>query len=131
MTRVINGLGLGSFVFLFVSLFNQTAPTLTKESILSIFLVSICAGILSVLFDIERLNFLAALVIHFAGMNLVVWAASFFNGWLQGTTWMSYLGSMVIFYTCSWVFLVIRSKLITRELNQWIKQNSGRSQIKV
>ncbi|SDT53431.1 Protein of unknown function [Paenibacillaceae bacterium GAS479] len=128
MTRVINGLGLGSFICLFVSLFNETAPVITKEAVLSIFVISACAGMLSLLFEVERFNFLLALVIHFAGINLVVWVLSFFNSWLQGTTWMSYLGSMFIFYSCSWLFLVIKDKLIARELNQWIKRNSNRSQ---
>ncbi|WP_245850814.1 DUF3021 domain-containing protein [Paenibacillus herberti] len=129
MTRVINGLGLGSFLCLFVSLFNETAPpVMTKEAVLSIFVISACAGMLSLLFEVERFNFLMALVMHFVCINLVVWALSFFNPWLQGTTWMGYLGSMFVFYSCSWLFLVIRDKLIARELNQWIKRNANRSQ---
>lgn len=125
--RIFTGLGFGSFIYLFVSLFNQNPVLLTEETIYSIFLISACAGISSILFDIERFNYVTALFLHFVLINIVVLTTTFFNDWLEEATWSSYFTGLLVFYVCSWLFFIIRNKIIARELNHWIKRNSERN----
>jgi len=125
--RIFTGLGFGSFVYLFVSLFNQNPVILTEETIWSIFLISACAGVSSILFDIERFNYFTALFFHFVLINIVVLSTTLFNDFLGDATWGGYFAGMLVFYSCSWLFFIIRNKIIARELNHWIKRNSERN----
>lgn len=125
--RIFTGLGFGSFVYLFVSLFNQNPVLLTEETIWSIFLISACAGVSSILFDIERFNYFTALFFHFVLINIVVLSTALFNDFLGDTTWGRYFTGMLVFYGFSWLFFIIRNRIIARELNHWIKRNSERN----
>lgn len=125
--RIFTGLGFGSFVYLFVSLFNQNPVLLTEETIWSIFLISACAGVSSILFDIEQFNYFTALFFHFVLINIVVLSTALFNDFLGDTTWGGYFTGMLVFYGFSWLFFIIRNRIIARELNHWIKRNSERN----
>ncbi|TCM96412.1 DUF3021 family protein [Paenibacillus sp. BK033] len=127
LARMSAGLGYGSFVYLFVTLFNKQQVVLTHETVWSIFLISAGAGALSYLFDIERISFLLALAAHFVLTNLVVLLTLLFNDWIEDATWSSYFGSLLLFYTISWIVFIIRNKMIARELNQGLKHNANNS----
>lgn len=98
----ISGLGFGSFAYLMILLF-KIQPTLpTTKNILSILLMSIGIGLISLIFENETLPFLAQLLIHLIGTLSLVIAMMVYNSWvLEATFWMIFITLYLAFWFIS------------------------------
>lgn len=112
----IRGLGIGSFVYLCVLFIKYTEVSISRSEILSVFAMSILISITAaIIFKLEKLSYIAALLLHFIVVSFMVFIIANFNGWLSsGYTLFSYI---VVIYFFSWLIVVIKNKITAHELN--------------
>lgn len=118
-TRIFNGLGMGSFIYLMSIIFFQNS-VVTSQTIYFVFSISCFAGVMTIIFESDKFILIIAVVIHYL---LVVGVVFLFNLFLTDNVnivefWISTTGFYVISYIC----VFIRAKMIARELNTYIQQ---------
>lgn len=118
--RLFAGLGTGSFVYMII-LLSRNDISITRTEILSVFIISACAGIFTYIFDIERISYLFALTIHFLLMILVVYLTSVCNHWIDTFPTADFLKSIVVVYIFSWIISFLNVKKDAKELNRLLK----------
>ncbi len=119
------GIGYGSFSYLMILVYRQ-GITPTRESILSTLLMSALIGISAILFDIEKLNFLSALVIHLICTLSLVIATMFYNGWAEDIMhdtefWMIF----IIIYIAVWAASYISNSLKVDKINRALSKKQA------
>lgn len=115
--RIIFGLGLGSFIYLLTQLVEK------PKAIITVIIISVFSGILTIVFDTEKLCFLKALVIHYVSINTLVITLSYFNGWIRDTS--SLIGVLTYtscLYFISWCVVIIKNRIKAKELNSLLKK---------
>ena len=123
--------GLGPLVLavLYLALHQHTgAETLTISQvcrgIFSLSALAFVAGGMNVLYQIERLPLLVAILIHGGVLYVSYLATYLINGWLEGDTMpiLVFSGIFVFGYLVIWaiIYSVIRRK--TRKLNEMLKK---------
>ena len=123
LNRLSIGLGIGSFVYLLTLYYNHQINTVTRRDIISVFIISIFAGVMTILFDIEKLNYLMALILHFISINIVVFIISKLNGWITKDFTIFYFFNAFIIYLLSWSITIIRNRISIKELNKILSNN--------
>ncbi|MHC9531859.1 DUF3021 family protein [Dellaglioa sp. BT-FLS60] len=120
MRHMSAGLLLGSFVYLLFLLIRMKPVVMTPKDIITTLIISALIGILSMIFDSERLNYWVALVIHYLGVILIVGLS---------TNITVILGSPVVFvieitvmYIIVWLMLHIATVLNIRSINNELKR---------
>ncbi|PEU05852.1 DUF3021 domain-containing protein [Bacillus sp. AFS019443] len=119
--RLYSGLGTGSFIYMMVLLSRNNTISITQAEIISVLIISACAGTFTFIFDIERISYLFALVIHFFMMTLVVFFISVYNHWIEGFLTADFLGGMFLMYIFSWFISFLNTKKDAKELNMLLK----------
>lgn len=124
LNRASAGLGVGSFVYLLILYYDNQINTVTRGDIICVIIISIFAGVMTILFDIEKLNYLVALVLHFILISMFI-SIIFFIGKLSGWTTDNfkaiYFFNIFVVYLLSWSVTIIRNRISTRELNKILK----------
>ncbi|MFC0232394.1 DUF3021 family protein [Vagococcus entomophilus] len=115
--RIAVGLGIGSFVYL-ASLLFKDSVSITRESILFVFLISIFIGVTSVLFDYEQFSFNLALVLHFVAVSAFTWILSYAFFGIKNA--LDFSISLLVFYTISYCVTRVNLLFTSRELNQYL-----------
>ncbi|KMY31809.1 hypothetical protein ACZ11_06360 [Lysinibacillus xylanilyticus] len=119
--RLFSGLGTGAFIYMIVLLSRKNIIS-SEAEIISVLIISACAGIFTIIFDIEKINYLFALVIHFIMMFLVVFSISLYNNWSDNFLSIDFLGGFFVLYLCAWILTLTKSKKEANELNTLLKQ---------
>lgn len=119
--RILSGLGTGAFIYMLV-LLSRTNIISSEAEIIGVFIISTCAGIFTIIFEIEKINYLFALVIHFIMMFLVVFSISLYNKWTDNFLSVDFLGGFLLIYLFAWVITLIKTKKDANELNTLLKQ---------
>ncbi|WP_433595015.1 DUF3021 family protein [Lysinibacillus xylanilyticus] len=119
--RLFSGLGTGAFIYMIVLLSRKNIIS-SKAEIISVLIISACAGIFTIIFDIEKISYLFALVIHFIMMFLVVFSISLYNNWLDHFLSIDFLGGFLILYLFAWIITLTKTKKDANELNSLLKQ---------
>lgn len=125
LNRLSIGLGIGSFVYLLTLYYNHQINTVTRRDIISVFIISIFAGVMTILFDIEKLNYLMALILHFISINIVVFVIAKLSGWITKDFTIFYFFNAFIIYLLSWSITIIRNRLSAKELNKILNNNKN------
>lgn len=91
----------------------------TRTTIVSTLLMSAIIGISSILFDIEKLNFLLALGIHFITTLALVISTMIYNGWLDDIMhtpdfWIIF----IVIYVAVWFISCISNSLKVDKINR-------------
>lgn len=112
------GIGYGSFSFLMMLMYNPEISA-TRANITSTLLMSAMIGIIAILFDIESLNFLLALGIHFITTLALVIPTMMYNGWLDDIShtpefWIIF----IVIYVGVWFISCISSALKVNKINR-------------
>ncbi|MDM5248790.1 DUF3021 family protein [Lysinibacillus sp. G4S2] len=94
----------------------------SEAEIIGVLIISACAGIFTIIFEIEKINYLFALVIHFIMMFLVVFSISFYNKWTDNFLSADFLGSFLLIYLFAWIITLIKTKKDANELNNLLEQ---------
>ncbi|WMT41802.1 DUF3021 domain-containing protein [Paenibacillus sp. D2_2] len=123
--RLFTGLGTGSFIYMIVLLSRNNNAPITKAEIISVLLISACAGIFTFIFDIERISYLFALVIHFFMMILVVFLISICNHWVETFPTADFFESVVLFYALAWLISFLNAKKDAKDLNMLLKNKKN------
>ncbi|PDY77421.1 DUF3021 domain-containing protein [Bacillus cereus] len=123
--RLYSGLGIGSLVYMIVLLSKNNTIFITQAEIISVLIISACAGILTFVFDIERISYLFALVIHFFMMFLVVYCISVYNHWIEIFPTADFLGGVFLIYVFSWLISFLNTKKDAKELNMLLKNKKN------
>lgn len=119
--RLFSGLGTGAFIYMIVLLSRKNIIS-SETEIISVLIISACAGIFTIIFDIEKINYLFALVIHFIMMFLVVFSISLYNNWSDHFLSIDFLGGFLILYLIAWIITLTKIKKDANELNSLLKQ---------
>lgn len=125
----IIGIGYGSFSYLLILMLHIQDVPPTSVNIFSILLMSAGIGILSILFDIENLNFLTALGIHFFATLALVITMMLFNGWIDSV--INSVGFWLIFltiYIAVWALYRIQLYLNVEKMNRVLAQHRKNKQ---
>ncbi|PQD58488.1 hypothetical protein CUM54_10320 [Enterococcus faecalis] len=116
--RVVSGLGIGSFVYLFILLMSSEKVT-NANSIIFVFVISIIIGITTLIFDIDKFSYLTCLIIHYLIVNVVVVVGSFFL--ISVESYIKLLTSILVIYALSYLVTYLKMRVTSRELNSLIK----------
>jgi len=123
--RLYKGLGTGSFIYMIVLLSRNNSTFITKTEIISVLLISACAGIFTFIFDVERISYVFALVIHFFIMIVVIFLISIYNHWIATFPTVDFFESIVLIYAFSWLISYLNTKKDAKELNMLLKNNKS------
>ncbi|MFD3449310.1 DUF3021 domain-containing protein [Microbacteriaceae bacterium 4G12] len=118
--RLYAGLGTGSFVYMIILLSRNTI-SITHAEIISALIISACAGILTYVFDIERISYLFALAIHFFLMILIVYLTALCNHWIETFPTVDFIKGILLIYIFSWLLSFSKTKKDAKELNMLLK----------
>lgn len=116
--RVVSGLGVGSFVYLFILLMSSEKVT-NANSIIFVFVISIIIGITTLIFDIDKFSYLTCLIIHYIIVNVVVVVGSFFL--ISVESYIKLLTSILVIYALSYLVTYLKMRVTSRELDSLIK----------
>ena len=97
--NVISGIGFGSFAYILVLLFKVQTTIPTTANILSMLVMSVGIGLISLIFENDTLPWLAELGIHFVGTFLLVTSMMRFNHWpLVPSFWVIFITLYVVYW---------------------------------
>jgi hypothetical protein len=119
--RLLSGLGTGAFIYMLVLLSRKNIIS-SEAEIIGVLIISACAGIFTIIFEIEKINYLFALVIHFILMFLLVFSISLYNKWTDNFLSADFLGGFLLIYIFAWIITLIKTKNEANELNALLKQ---------
>lgn len=114
------GLLIGSFTFLGVIMCLSPAIEITRANILSNWIMSALIGLLSMIFDSEKISFTWALLIHYCGVLLLVGLTGSYNGlWpLLMAHPLRHLLGVTLIYSLVWLGLQISNWIDVRRINE-------------
>lgn len=109
-----NGVAYGSFAYLLVLLFKIQTTIPTTGNIISVLVMSVGIGWVSLIFEFEQFPFLIEILLHFLGTLTLVITMMYFNSWnLSGKFWISF----VLLYVIFWIIIRIRRYLQIEKVN--------------
>ena len=117
-SNILSGILTGSLVYLLVLLFNVQKSPVSKSNIVSIFIMSACIGIISLIFESERFSFLKLLIIHFWVTLGVVSAMMIYNGWAFNLVRAEFWLDFIVIYILIWLFVRLDIYLKTKKINE-------------
>lgn len=117
--RSFKALGIGSFIYLLVLLFNNGA-VVDSSAIVYVFLLSIFVGISSYIFNVDALNFMVCLLIHYLTVNIFVIIANKMMGF--SGSYSHLLVSIFLIYLLAYIVATINTKVTVKELNQQLEK---------
>ncbi|WP_053081379.1 DUF3021 domain-containing protein [Bacillus sp. LK2] len=123
--RLYSGLGTGSFIYMIVLLSRNNNISITQAEVISVLIISACAGIFTFIFDVERISYVFALIIHFFIMILVIFVISIYNHWIETFPTADFFESIVLIYAFSWFISFLNTKKDAKELNILLKNNKS------
>ena len=129
MSKVIRyalqGMGYGGVAYLLLMASHMEPTTSTTKSILSILLMSAAIGVVSLIFESDRLSFPVALGLHLGGTLALVMAMLFYNGWqfvlvTRGTFWIVFF----LVYAGIWAAVTLEQHLRVTKINRAIAERN-------
>ncbi|MGE7839401.1 DUF3021 domain-containing protein [Lysinibacillus sp. NPDC093712] len=98
-----------------------SGPELLEQIIIAAILGTVI-GILSLIFEIERLLFSIQLILHFIAVTLCVMIAGYFGRWFEHGGIMYVLVSEIIIYFIVWCVLYVLQKSDIEKINHVIQK---------
>lgn len=129
---VIIGLLIGlssSYTLVTLSVLATPNATVTGKELLEQVIIAailgIVIGLISSIFETERLSFILQLFIHLVAVIICVLVAGYFGEWYDVTdivTMMPLLISIIVIYMISWGVILLLLKRNIKEMNQFIQK---------
>ncbi|HAT54795.1 MAG TPA: hypothetical protein DCW31_06080 [Lactobacillus sp.] len=118
------GLGIGSTIYLIYGLLpHADDPRYTPFEIASVLIVSMLIGLLSLIFQTDRISWTLQLVIHAVCTFVLVAAMGLINHWFTlQTMFQNALWSFLLVYVLVWVFLALDQLVTLRQINRRLKE---------
>ncbi|MCM2983137.1 hypothetical protein CHI02_17380 [Niallia circulans] len=118
-TKISSGLGTGSFIYLALIYFNGSTMVTTK-TVTIVFLISIFVGVSAIIFEVEKISFLLALMAHYTATTLFVCFLYIANYGSQSL--VNLIVSISLIYLLTYIVIIVKNKLIVRDLNNHLKK---------
>ncbi|AVM72045.1 DUF3021 domain-containing protein [Streptococcus mutans] len=122
VSNILSGIRTGSLVYLLVLLFNVQKSPVSKSNIVSIFIMSACIGVISLIFESERFSFLKLLIIHFWVTLGLVSAMMIYNGWADILALPRFWIDFILIYIIIWGGVRLDIYLKTQKINQVLSE---------
>lgn len=119
LQRCFKALGIGSFIYLLILFINNGVVVYTSE-VIYVFAISIFIALTSYIFNIDALNFITCLVIHYILVDMFVIIVNYamhFTG-----NYSNLFFSILIIYVVSFIITTIQTRLTVKQLNHLIGQ---------
>jgi Protein of unknown function (DUF3021). len=119
LQRCFKALGIGSFIYLLILFINNGVVVYTSE-VIYVFAISIFIALTSYIFNIDALNFITCLVIHYILVDMFVIIVNYamhFTG-----NYSNLFFSIFIIYVVSFIITTIQTRLTVKQLNHLIGQ---------
>ena len=119
LQRCFKALGTGSFIYLLILFINNGVVVYTSE-VIYVFAISIFIALTSYIFNIDALNFITCLVIHYILVDMFVIIVNYamhFTG-----NYSNLFFSIFIIYVVSFIITTIQTRLTVKQLNHLIGQ---------
>ena len=119
LQRCFKALGIGSFIYLLILFINNGVVVYTSE-VIYVFAISIFIALTSYIFNIDALNFITCLVIHYILVDMFVIIVNYamhFTG-----NYSNLIFSIFIIYVVSFIITTIQTRLTVKQLNHLIGQ---------
>lgn len=118
-----------SYIILTISLLVEGNSTITGQELLNQVIIAGIMGIIigfgSKIYDIDRIPFTVATIIHYAFVTCVVFVAGYFGKWFDISnlkTFSSVLVSQTISYVIIWCIVFILKKRDVEQLNDILQE---------
>ncbi|MEX3744170.1 MULTISPECIES: DUF3021 domain-containing protein [Lysinibacillus] len=114
-----------SYVLVTISVLSNNAVMSGEELLEQIIIAAILGvviGLLSIIFEIERLPFISQLILHLIAVTLCVMVAGYFGRWFDHSGIMYVLISEVIIYFIVWCIIYVLQLIDIAEINHEIKK---------
>jgi len=95
------------------------------EQVIVAAILGAALGPLSLIFEIERMPFIAQLLLHLAAVTICVLTAGHFGGWFEHFGIKNVLISEAIIYIIIWCMMFILQKKDIEKINNAIKKRKG------
>lgn len=119
-----------SYILVTISILSDANITISgaelRYQIIIATLLGAAIGPLSLLFNTERLPFIAQLIVHFISVTLFVFTAGHFGDWFVHFGMKNVFVSEVIIYTIVWSTLYMLEKRDIEQINAAIQKRKGR-----
>lgn len=118
------GLGVGSTVYLIYGLLpHADDPRYTPFEIASVLIVSMLIGLLSLIFQTDRISWPLQLLIHAVVTFGLIVTMGIINRWFTlQTMFRSAFWSFLIVYVLVWAFLALDQLVTLRQINRRLKE---------
>lgn len=117
----IIGVSYGAITYLLVIAFGVQGSVVTAKNVFSVLIMSSLIGIVTLIFDYERITFLLSLCIHFIATFLLVIGMVWYNGWLTGRLSFSGLYIFLTIYIIIFLINFILSRQLANKINKQLK----------
>ncbi|WP_125711571.1 DUF3021 domain-containing protein [Companilactobacillus kedongensis] len=128
MSKVVNyamrGMGYGAVTYLILIAIDFESMAVTSSSIFSVLIMSALLGIISMVFDYDKLAFLVALGIHFCGTLVLVISMLTYNGWKFVLTSGSFWWSFILIYIFIWIAVMVNQHVRVVKVNKALKKRN-------
>ncbi|MGA3598652.1 DUF3021 domain-containing protein [Lysinibacillus agricola] len=114
-----------SYVLVTLSVLSNNAVMSGEELLEQIIIAAILGvaiGLLSIIFDIERLPFISQLILHLIAVTLCVMVAGYFGRWFDHSSITYVLISEAIIYFIVWCIIYVLQLIDIAEINHEIKK---------
>ncbi|BDR58026.1 DUF3021 domain-containing protein [Xylocopilactobacillus apicola] len=117
------GTGFGSVSYLLIITFRIQPDLPTVKNTLSILVMSMLIGLVSLIFEVDRISFLLELLVHFCATLTLVIAMVIFNGWgdyifPRPGFWLLFLG----IYGAVWFVISLNLRINAQEMNEQLRK---------
>ena len=119
LQRCFKALGVGSFIYLLILFINNGIVVYTS-GVIYVFAISIFIALTSYIFNIDALNFITCLVIHYILVNIFVIVGNYAMHFTGNYTNLFF--SIFIIYVVSFIVTTIQTRLTVKQLNYLIDQ---------
>ena len=117
--RSFKALGTGSFIYLLILLFNNGAVVATS-AIIYVFVISVFVAASSYIFNVDALNFMICLLIHYLTINIFVILANQLMGF--SGNYITLLTSIFCIYLLAYIVATIQTKVTVKQLNRKLEK---------
>ena len=119
LQRCFKAVGIGSFIYLLILFINNGIVVYTS-GVIYVFAISIFIALTSYIFNIDALNFITCLVIHYILVNIFVIVGNYAMHYTGNYTNLFF--SIFIIYVVSFIVTTIQTRLTVKQLNYLIDQ---------
>jgi hypothetical protein len=114
-----------SYVLVTISVLSNNAVMSGAELLEQIIIAAILGaviGLLSIIFDIERLPFIAQFILHVIAVTLCVMIAGCYGGWFKNSSITYIFISEAIIFIIAWCIIYVLQKNDIAKINQVIQK---------